>query len=205
MNNHIFNSIIFLTLIVLGACASTSTIDSQKSEGETVNRVLVLALTPIDENKETGENELVYWLRKEGYNAVASVDVLKVRGRLPVKEEIVKVLETQNFDGVITIKLVDIKDSGRFVSSSESNATTLNETYFYNYLNAWNRNYTPGYYQDVRVMVVESNLYAFPKGEIIFSSLSESFVSDSFEGFVNEFSKSLVKELRRSKVILKAD
>jgi hypothetical protein len=54
-------------------------------------------------------------------------------------------------------------------------------------------------------MVIESNLYAFPKGEIIYSMVSESFISDSFEGFVSDFSKTTIKSLKRAKVLNKID
>lgn len=203
------NTYILLPIIILVlGCASSNTsvkVNDQINADVTINRLLVLALTPIDENKETGEKELVYWLRRENYDATASFDVLPVRGRLPVKEEVTRVLEANNFDGVLAIRLVDFEESSRFVSSSEKNATTLNETYFYNYLNAWNGNYQPGYYSNARLMVVESNLYAFPKGEIIYSTISESFISDSFERFASDFSKATMRSLRRAKVLRKRE
>jgi hypothetical protein len=207
MRASILYLLIPILVSVLG-CASSNTsvnVDNHLSSDITIRKLLVLALTPIDENRETGEKELVYWLKRGNYDATASFDILTVRGRLPVIEEVKRVLENNDFDGVLALRLVDFDESSRFVSSSEKNATNLNETYFYNYLNAWNGNYQPGYYSNSRLMVVESNLYAFPTGEIVYSTISESFISDSFEGFAEDFAKATTKSLKRTKVLVKIE
>ena len=187
-------------LLFISGCVTSNTsitVTKENLNGTTVSRVLILALTPIDENKETGEKELAYWLNKEGIKAVASFDQMSVRGRLPVREEVRRVLESDDYDGVLTLKLINVDENSRYVSSAEKSATTTEELYFYNYLNAWNSAYTPGYYSNSKLMVIESNLYSLPKGEIIYSMVSESFLSDSFETFANDLSKALTQSLRK--------
>ena len=73
----------------------------------------------------------------------------------------------------------------------------MEELYFYNYLNAWNASYTHGYYTNAKLMVIESNLYSLPKGEIIYSMESESFLSGSFDTFVNDLAKAITKSLKK--------
>ena len=197
---HNHPSIIFILVTVLAfGCSSSQTyltVNQQQDNPGSVSKLLVIALTPNNENRETGEKEIVYWLRNEKFDAVASVDVMSVRGRLPVKEEIIETMNEYGFDGVLTMGLVDVGKESKFVSPG-----TNSNVYFYNYLSAWNGYYTPGYVDQARMITVESNLYVFPKGEIAFSATSESIISDSFESFVADFSKSLVKSLKKSKII----
>lgn len=58
--------------------------------------------------------------------------------RIPRHEEINKVTEDNDFDGIITLKIKDIEENSRYVSGTETHTTSLEETYIYNYLNAWN-------------------------------------------------------------------
>ena len=190
----------FLILIVLFGCSSSNTlltVNQQLDLPGSVNKLLVLALTPVDDNRETGEKEVVYWLREQNYDAVASFDIMSVRGRLPVKEEIVKTMTENGFDGILTMRLVDVNQESQYVSPG-----TNSNYYFYNYLSAWSGYYRPGYIDKSRLIKVESNLYIFPKAEIAYSAISESFISDSFETFAADFSKPLVKSLKKTKLLV---
>ena len=190
---------IFSTFLVLSGCSSSNTLLTVKKQSDTpesIHKLLVLAMTPNDENRETGEKEIVYWLRDTGYDAFPGCDILSVKGRLPVKEEISKVLTDYGFDGILTMRLVEVDEASQYVSPN-SNANI----YFYNYLSVWSGYYAPGYIDKTRLLTIESNLYVFPKAEIVYSAISESFISDSFESFAADFSKPLVKSLKKSKIL----
>lgn len=200
MNIRYSFTFIFSILIVLSGCSSSNTlltVNQQLDSSGSVNKLLVLALTPVDDNRETGEKEVVYWLRDQKFDAVASFDILSVRGRLPVKEEVVKAMDDYGFDGILTMRLVEVDKTSQFISPASNT-----NIYFYNYLSVWSGYYAPGYVDKSSLMTIESNVYVFPQGELAYSAKSESFISDSFETFAADFSKPLVKSLKKSKILV---
>ncbi len=193
-----------LFVILLSACVSSrSSISSSTpnvAQGE-IKTVLVAALTPIPENRTTAEKEIIYWLRKNKYNATASIDYIKPENRLPRPEEIEKILNDNKFDALLTLRLKDVEEDSRYVTASEKNAITIQQTYYYNYMNAWNAYYVPGYYSKATSIIVESNLYESNGGKILFTGTSEAFKSTDMENTISEIAQSVVSGLKKSKIL----
>ena len=165
---------------------------------------MAVALTPQVDTRRLLENELVYWLRQNGYDATASVKISTPTSTLPRESELRRLVDENNLDGVLTIRLIDVDQESRYVSATETRATSINDTYVYNYLNAWNDTYVPGYYANSTIIKVESNLYEVENEQIVFTSQSETLDAQDIEGLVSDFSQALTHNLNKSKVLTKS-
>ncbi len=193
-----------LLLILLAACGINKSSTSSSTPNipqEEIKTVLVAVLSPIPENRTLAENEAVYWLRKNKYNAAPTVNYIKAEKKLPRPEEIEKILKENNFDGLLTLRLKDVEEDSRYVTASEKNAVTIQQTYYYNYMNAWNKYYVPGYYSKATSVIVESNLYESSDGKLVFTGVSDTFQSADIENTISNVVQSVVADLKKSKVL----
>lgn len=196
--------LLILTTVLLATCRTNKSSISSSTpnipHGE-IKTVLVAVLSPIPENRTTAENEAVYWLRKNKYNASPTINYIKAEKKLPRPEEIEKILKEHNFDGLLTLRLKDIEEDSRYVTASEKNAVTIQQTYYYNYMNAWNKYYVPGYYSKATSIIVESNLYESYDGKLVFTGVSDTFQSADYENTISDVVQSVVSNLKKSKVL----
>ena len=192
--------IFFMVIFGCGTGSSVNWSTPNEPEGE-IKRILVAVLSPVPENRITAEKEAVYWLRKNKYNAFASVDFLPAEKRLPRPEEIEKILKENNLDGLLTLRLKDVEEDSRYITASQVNAMTLNQGYYYNYMNAWNAYFVPGYYSKATKISVESNIYEASDGQIVFTAISETVQASNFEYTISDVTQSVVTKIKSSKVL----
>ena len=200
-------SFLFGVVVVIPACASFTTdltYTTPNSPSGPIKKVVVVALTPVVETRTLLENELVFWLRDNGYDATASVKISKPRRRLPEESELRSLVDENGMDGVLTVRLMDVEKESRYVSSTETRATSITDTYVYNYLNAWRDVYVPGYYASSSILKVESNLYEVRKEQIIFTAQSQTLEAASLEGLISDLSQALTYNIKKSKVLTKS-
>ena len=189
--------------LAIGGCGSGSSVNwsiPNEPEGE-IKRILVVVLSPVVENRTTGEKETVYSLRAHKFNAFASVDFIDAEKRLPRPEEIEKILKENNLDGLLTLRLKDVEEDSRYVTASQANAMTLNQGYYYNYMNAWNAYFVPGYYTKATKITVESNIYEASDGQIVFTATSETVQATNIEYTISDVAQSVVDKIKSSKVL----
>jgi len=195
-------SIVLIGIFAAG-CGGGSSVrwsTPNKTEGE-IKTILVAALSPVPENRITAEEEMVYWLRKNKYNAFASIDFIKPEKRLPRPEEIEKILNENNLDGLITLRLKDVEEDSRYVSANERNAMTINQGYYYNYMNAWNAYFVPGYYSKAKMITIESNVYETSDGKIVFTADSDAMQATNIEYTISDLVQGVVSNIKTSKVL----
>lgn len=196
----LFLLLIAALFVECGSGSSTSWSTPNSPEGE-IKTILVAALTPDIENRTTAEKEMVFWLRKNKYNAFASIDFKKPDKRLPLPEEIEKILKENNIDAVITLRLKDVEEDARYVSANERNAMTINQGYYYNYMNAWNAYFVPGYYAKAKSITIESNIYETSDGKIVFTAVSDAIQASSIEYTISDLVQSVISKIKGSKVL----
>lgn len=183
-----------------GTGSSVSWSVPNEPEGE-IKRILVAVLSPVPENRTIAEKETVFWLRKNKYNAVASIDFIPAEKKLPRPEEIDKILKDNNLDGLLTLRLKDVEEDSRYITASENNAMTINQGYYYNYMNAWNAYFVPGYYSKASSIIVESNIYEASDGQIVFTATSETVQATNIEYTISDIAQSVVTKIKSSKVL----
>jgi hypothetical protein len=201
-------------LIALFCCSCAPTMDYTWSKntfnGKAFTKIGVVVVSNDQAVRSTLENKIVTDLKAQGINAIASINSF-----LPVNakesdwntEIIASNLKKYNCDAALGISLVNIQDRTDYVSG---------ETYFYPsgyyrygrhmYTN-YNRVYTPGYYEQNREYVIESNLYDLTVNNIEVNAMvwkGQSSISNprSVEGGSKTYADNLVGYLIKNSILI---
>jgi len=193
----ILSSIIFTSLL---SCSVSQTYINQSDIGKgnyELNKIIVLHLGGIYDNRRIIESELTYWLTKYGYNVHPSHRFLESQN-LPNKIELGKVINENDFDGVLMTRLENIETRERFENTQQRYSTSPSDPVFYNYLDSYKNQYTTGYNFLELIYIVNTELYTVEEEKLIYKSITETRESDTQDLVVEDFSKSIAKSLNKT-------
>ncbi len=205
---------------ILYSCGSmtyiTDTWEKQGFTGKKFSKVVVLAIAKDDRvGRRLVEDAIAKELTANGVNAMVSYTIFpygefdkdndgKVDNQKDAEESIKSKLKDLNADGVLVLKLKDVKSEQKYVPGSPAYVPTNFYTPYYNYyFMSYNTVYTPGYYVTNTDVYIESSVYDLQKNELIYSLLSQTVNPTSVGDFTKSFSKSLAKTLVDQGVFLK--
>jgi len=161
MKTNLYRSLlpIFLLFIII-SCSSVSVHTSKPNPSTaSLDRILIIAMTNQYESRKMYEQELSYRLREKGYNMFSSINVDKEKKDLFTKEEILELIEEKNIDGVITMRLKDIKIKEKYGTSDRYISDMYNRhNYFFNYIDTYYNVYSWSY-QPEQTVIVEASLF----------------------------------------------
>lgn len=209
------NRIVLVGLLGLGlmlqGCYSTSISASWMTEGHEAHRykkLLVIGMSTNVAARATVEDELVYYMRLKGINAVSASSVLPPdRAIVSEPQEVKKQkLQQEGFDGVFAISLLEKKDETKYVqgSSAYAPATFYGGYYgsFYSYYPYMYSNvYQPGYYVASETIFLNSSLFDVDSGKLLWSAQSETTDPSSLDNFANSYAKSMTAYVLKRKII----
>jgi hypothetical protein len=194
----------------------TDTWEKQGFTGKKFNKVVVLAIAKDNRvARRMVEDATVRELKANGINAIISYDILpngefdkdsdgKVDNQQEAEESIKSKMKDLNADGVLVLKLKDVKTEQKYVPGVQAYIPTNYYAPYYNYyFMSYNMVYSPGYYVNNTDVYIESNIYDLQKNEMVYSLLSETVNPTSVGDFTKSFSTSLAKTLVDQKVFLK--
>ena len=196
--------IISAVLVSLSHCASQQTYINSENKSDIDKKyanILFLHYGRDFENRKTIENEVAYWLRDKGYQVTPSIDVYE-NSVLPSPEVIKRTIKAGMFDGLLISRVRDIKEKdmhsdtqGRY-SSYDPNIVT-----YYSWFDRQANMNTQGYSFQEKAFVVETRLFDAETEKVVYSVITKSYDSESFDFVVENFSKSIVKTLNKSKLL----
>lgn len=205
---------------ILYSCGSmtyiTDTWEKQGFKGKKFSKVVVMAIAKDDRvARRLVEDAITKELIANGVNATVSYTIFpygefdkdndgKVDNQKDAEETIKTKLKDLNADGVLVLKLKDVKSEQKYVPGSPAYVPTNFYTPYYNYyFMSYNTVYTPGYYVTNTDVYIESSVYDLQKNELVSSFLSQTVNPTSVGDFTKSFSKSLAKTLVDQQVFLK--
>jgi len=205
MNTTLFRTFLpaIFSFIFVG-CSSVSVHTSKPTHSSaSLDRVLIIAMTNQYESRTMYEQELSYYLREKGYNMFSSINVDKEKKDLFTKEEILELIDEKNINGVITMRLKDIKSKERYSTSDRYISDMYNRhNYFFNYIDTYYNVYSWSY-QPEQTVVVEANLFDASDKNLIFQIEATRKNSDSEEELAAELAKSFAKAFDGSGLLKK--
>lgn len=194
----------------------TDTWEKQGFKGKKFSKVVVMAIAKDDRvARRLVEDAITKELIANGVNATVSYTIFpygefdkdndgKVDNQKDAEETIKTKLKDLNADGVLVLKLKDVKSEQKYVPGSPAYVPTNFYTPYYNYyFMSYNTVYTPGYYVTNTDVYIESSVYDLQKNELVSSFLSQTVNPTSVGDFTKSFSKSLAKTLVDQQVFLK--
>jgi hypothetical protein len=198
-----------VAILFLMSCSNTQVTSSWKADeipNKNYKKIMVLGIINEKDRtiREQLENELVSNLRSRGYDAKSALEEYGPKAFSKVSEdEIADQLKHSGYDAVLTTVLLD--------RSKDNHYTPGNVSYrpvgvYYNrfgryYSTVYDRVYTPGYYTQSTNFFLESNLYDISSGDLIYSVQSQTFDPSSAASLSTDYSKTILKDMRKSGVL----
>jgi len=163
-----------------------------------LDRVLIIGLSNNYESRSMYEQELSYRLRDMGYNMFSSVNIDKGKRDLFTKDEIFELIEEKNIDGVITMRLKEIKSEEKYTTSDRYISDMYNmHNYFFNYVDTYYNVYSWSY-QPKQTVVVEANLFDAQSKRLIYQIDATIKNVDSEEERAGELTQSFAQSFNKS-------
>ncbi len=198
--------ILILPFLFLFSCGTNTTIVNSWKDPETTiaseqfKKIFVVALVKNESVRRTTENRIASL--DERFHA--SYPFLNETTQKLTMEEKLKILQDENYDGVVTMRLVDTQKETNYVPG------TTNYTYgpyggyggyYGGAFGGWYGSYStyyydPGYYEETTYFIVETNIFSLKKNKLIWSGISKSANVDDIGKTVDEIIYEIMKVMK---------
>jgi len=203
----IFISIIFIAGLA-GCGSSTKVTGSWKSEPDQVyqfQKVGVIGITPNINGRKMVEEYIEDGLIEKGVFAVGGLNFLPPNATQENTslELLLGFLDMEMVDAVLTVSLLRTKDNKQYVSGSYY-YVPWSQAHFGDYYGQMNNYlYSPSYTKISTTFYLESNLYSYPSGELLWSAQTESTNVTDIKRGAQILAKVIVSQLFKDTVFEK--
>ncbi|SNR37130.1 hypothetical protein [Flavobacterium sp. ov086] len=200
--------ILLIAVLALTSCGSnTSIVNSWRDPKITVaqehfKKVLVVVLVKDEASRRVAENRIA--ASNEIFKT--SYQYLDASSQL-TKEQKLKILQDENFDGVISMRLVSTDKetnyvpgtyTGMYYGGFDGMYTGMYGYGFGNWYGMYSPNfYDPGYYQETTSYMVETNIFSLKENKLIWTGTTKSDYVTDLGQTVDAIMQAVVKEMRK--------
>lgn len=205
MQNKILIHLVFL---FLAACSSstklTATWKAEPSQNYHFNSIAIIGAANRPEVRKTNEDALENLLDSKGFNTTGALMFLPPNASKEniSKDIVIEFLRAGQFDAVITISLVRKEENTTYHPGQYYYTPYYNAPFYDYYGMTANYAYSPGYYEESLNFLLQTNLYNFPEGKIIWSAQTETTPLRELSETAEELAITLANELVKSQVIV---
>ena len=191
----------WLTLVYIcalaAACGATTNLVKTWRDptytGRNVKRVLVIALTPNQHNRQVFEYAMASRLQAMKYQPFTGYDLLP-RDQMADRAAIADAVKRNGIEIVLVSKLVSVQTETEYVPPA--GAPPPGAYGFYPYYSAgYATVYSPGYVQEKQVVYLETNAYDAQKEQLIWSGISKTFDYSSIENISESVADKITRTL----------
>jgi hypothetical protein len=206
MKKHL---ILLIAVLSLSSCGSnTSIVNSWRDPKITVaqenfKKVLVVALVKDEASRRTAENRVA----ASSPIFKTSYQYLNETTTQLTQEQKLKILHDENFDGVVTMRLVSKEKetnyvpgtyTGMYYGGFDGAYTGMYGYGFGNWYGMYSPNfYDPGYYQETTSYMVETNIFSLKENKLIWTGTTKSEYVTDLGQTVDAIMQAVVKEMRK--------
>jgi hypothetical protein len=197
---------LFALALLLSCSTNTSIVNSWRDPETTISqnkfeKVLVVALVKDETTRRITENRIA------SGNKIFKVSYpyLNDKNLNLTKEQKLQILKNENFDGVVTMRLVSTEKETQYVPGTNTSlyyggfGGALGYGYgFGNWYGLYSSNfYSIGYYKESTSYLVETNIFSLYQNKLIWTGTTKSnYVTDLGET-VSEIMRTVVKEMQK--------
>jgi len=205
LRKHFSLFLAILMVFVLPLFAGTDIIHRWVLTGLPMPKFTKVMVATVTENylvRESFEDEMKRLLEKNGVQAVQSYMVLPPRNEMQ-PGEIRQRIKESILDGVIVVRPKDARKETEEVVTGGVWVPPPGYYTFYPYWNmAYGQFYATSWRTEENIIVrVEVNMYNVRDEKLVWSGETDTVYSKDFEKLGKEYAKTLVKQLKRDKVI----
>lgn len=180
-----------LSFAFLVSCSSGTSIVSSWKDPETNNakdefkKIMVVALVKDEATRRTTENRIASISPKFH----SSYSILNGTNLGLTKEQKLKILQDENYDAVVTMRLVDTKKETDYVPGTNTSmyyggmGGMYGGMYGYGFGNWYGMYspmyYDPGYYQETTYYMVETNVFSLKANKLVWTGTTKSASTSS--------------------------
>jgi hypothetical protein len=201
--------ILLIVILSLSSCGSNTTIvNSWRDPKITVaqehfKKVLVVALVKDEASRRIAENRIA------ASNPIfkTSYQYLNETTKQLTQEQKLKILQDENFDGVVTMRLISTEKETTYVPGSYTGMYyggfdgLYSGMYGYGFGNWYGMYspafYDPGYYQETTYYMVETNIFSLKENKLIWTGTTRSDYVTDVGQTVDAIMQAVVKEMRK--------
>ncbi len=172
-----------LTALVIAACANTRPVGEWSKEDFSgkLNNILIIGVTSRSTRRRVFEDKFVEGLAALKVNATPSYELIE--SSLYLSRKVVeKAIEGQDMGAVLVTRLAGVNEKEVYRAPDNQNE---NLSYFSYYDKAWQQS-NDGYYEQYRVVTLETNLYDTRSGELVWSMQSETIDASKPRQFIED-------------------
>ncbi len=193
--------VVGFALVLLGSCASTTLISSQRNPaytGPALKRLMVLGETADPRVRKAFEDEFVAKLKAAGLAAVPSYPLLPESGFID-QAELQKVVETAGVDGVLAARLVKVEQQ-------QTAAEMLNfedrSAGFYGYYSSGSAgSFDPSLGGEYNAITIRFDLYSVAGSRLAWSGDAATFPSTDVKQVAAGLAYTVIPTLKKQKLI----
>ena len=194
---------LFVILIITSSITLSQTYFQSSSVGEIdrqLGKIMILHLGEDYDTRKIVEGEITYWLSKYHFVSVPSHRLFD-HNRIPTRENINEVLKENDLDGILTTAFVNIESKERFQNPNSNFNPSPNSPTFYNFLDSYQNKYSTGYTILEKAFVVDTKLFETDSEQNLYQASTETYQIASLDQAIEDFSKSIAKDLKKSKLL----
>ena len=170
--NQLLRTAFHLTMaLALASCAAAKPIGEWRNSSYdgSVDHILVIGVTARSERRQSFESQFVEALKARGVEATASYRALGWSLDL-TRESVEQAIRDTNIAAVMVTRLAGVRQSDVF----RLPANYEDDRDYISYYDHALRQTTPAYYEDYRVLTLETSLYDVESGELVWRMHSEA-------------------------------
>lgn len=193
-----------IALLWLAACGAQTNLNEVwrgRNISGPVKRVLVLGVSDKESTRRLFEDHFASELTKRGVDAVASYKVLPGDER-KTEDAIRAVLKQQKLDAVVVTRLVRVDEEQRYVPPQ---TYIVPGGYYRGWYAAYGVDYdvvtSPGYWQTVRIVRLQTQLYDAKSKDLLWAAQSETFSPSSSEDTITSVTRAVIKRMAKDGLI----
>ncbi|NAS11486.1 hypothetical protein [Poritiphilus flavus] len=208
LKHYLFLSLISVFFLLgCGPAKMSSTWTKDGYKDRAYGKVAVVGMSKDLESRNLFEGGAVALLKENGINAVEGISMFPPGSGKNLKaKDYIRIIKENELDGVITMALIDSKESERY----QPGETVYVPSYYRvgRYIaRGYNVYSTPGYYQPTKTYLIEAVLYDV-KGELsegketmVWTGQSSLMNPSSLESASKSFTKRLVNQLIADNIV----
>ena len=199
---------LIISLLMISCSTSTKVIGTWKNNEEKTynyNKIVILGIAHDAATRKVFEIAVEERMLADGFAAEGALDFLPPNSNEDntSPELIDAFFKSAKVDAVMTISMLEVDDSRRYVPGTVFYLPYYNTYSFYDhYVAYYDYVYAPGYYAGELDVFLEANLFDFETGELIWSAQTETMDLNSIAEIASSYADVLVDDLLKSKVLI---
>ena len=193
------NKLSTLTVLIFFSlsCSTTRITSSWRKPDKTIvieklNKVLVVALFKDETSRRRAEDQMAGYLNGKG---IMSYNYLDVNFNEANEELLGHKIETDGFDDVVTMQLVDVDKEKIYTPGNISLYPNYYRSFSGYYYRSWSNYSTPSYYSTTKTYVIETNVYSIKSNNIIWSGLKQTTNHSGLQKITEEVALAVYKQM----------